>query len=46
MSKVVEKLYADTIRGLMKDKNINIIDNDFGDAVNIIIDLITFFTDI
>ena len=30
----------------MRDKNININDNDFSDAVNIIIDFINFFNNI
>ena len=41
-----ENNYADTIERLMKDKNININDNDFSDVVNIIIDFINFLNNI
>ena len=41
-----ENNYVDTIERLMRDKNININDNDFSDVVNIIIDFINFLNNI
>ena len=45
-SKNGENDNADTIKRLIKDKNINIIDNEFCDAANIIIDFIKYLNNI
>ena len=41
-----ERLYSDTIERLMKNKNIEINDNDYSDCVNLIIDFINFLNNL
>ena len=41
-----ESFYSDTIERLMKNKNIEINDNDYSDCVNLIIDFINFLNNL
>ena len=41
-----EEYYSDTIERLMKNKNIEINDNDYSDCVNLIIDFINFLNNL
>ncbi len=41
-----EEYYSETIEQLMKSKNIELDDNDFSDAVNLIVDFINFLNNI
>ena len=41
-----EEYYSDTIERLMKNKNIELDDNDYSDVVNLIIDFINFLNNL
>lgn len=41
-----EEYYSDTIERLLKNKNIEISDNEFSDVVNLIIDFINFLNNL
>ena len=41
-----ERLYNDTIERLMKNKNIELDDNDYSDVTNLIIDFINFLNNL